>query len=102
MSPAGLRIPPPSTPTPTLPAMPANFDAACRRYLTAAAGLPVRMQGKRACHTGYRRTAGWTMPVGYLVETGVVSNSQKRARQRYRQPEKPNSGTGSGTGRSSC
>lgn len=30
-------------------------------------------QGKKACHTGYRRTAGWVVPIGYLVEENIVS-----------------------------
>lgn len=30
------------------------------------------LQGKRSCHTGYRRSAGWTMPLGFLVQAGVV------------------------------
>ena len=30
------------------------------------------MQGKRSCHTGYRKTAGWNLPIGYLVKTKVV------------------------------
>ena len=33
---------------------------------------PLMCQGKRSCHTGYRRTAGWILPVGYLVSSGVV------------------------------
>jgi melanoma-associated antigen p97 len=31
------------------------------------------VQGKRSCHTGYRKTAGWNLPIGYLVKTKVVS-----------------------------
>jgi melanoma-associated antigen p97 len=30
------------------------------------------LQGKNSCHTGYRKSAGWTIPVGYLVEEGVM------------------------------
>ncbi len=29
-------------------------------------------QGTRSCHTGYRRTAGWTLPVGYLVSRNIM------------------------------
>jgi melanoma-associated antigen p97 len=31
------------------------------------------LKGKNACHTGYRKTAGWNMPVGYLVDSKVMS-----------------------------
>jgi hypothetical protein len=34
------------------------------------------VQGKRSCHTGYRRTVGWTLPVGFLTQTGVVRLSE--------------------------
>lgn len=30
------------------------------------------MQGLRACHTGYRRGAGWTLPQGTLLNSGVM------------------------------
>lgn len=33
------------------------------------------LAGKRSCHTGYQRTAGWSVPIGFLTQTGVVSYS---------------------------
>ncbi|XP_063056139.1 melanotransferrin [Engraulis encrasicolus] len=31
------------------------------------------LQGRRSCHTGIDRTAGWKMPIGYLVQTSRLS-----------------------------
>eukprot|EP00210_Caulerpa_lentillifera_P004650 g4435.t1 len=30
------------------------------------------LRGLRSCHTGYRKTAGWFMPLGTLLDQGVV------------------------------
>ncbi|XP_076824672.1 melanotransferrin-like isoform X1 [Clavelina lepadiformis] len=31
------------------------------------------LQGKKTCHTGYGKTAGWNMPVGFMIENNIIS-----------------------------
>jgi melanoma-associated antigen p97 len=30
------------------------------------------LKGVRSCHTGFRKTSGWNVPVGYLVSAGII------------------------------
>ena len=31
------------------------------------------LKGKRSCHSGYGRSAGWTLPIATLVNSNIIS-----------------------------
>jgi len=40
----------------------------CEGESPAFTGFDKKLQGKKACHTGYRKTAGWVLPVGKMLQ----------------------------------
>lgn len=34
--------------------------------------LMTGLRGKKSCHTGARTTAGWNVPIGYLLRTRII------------------------------
>jgi hypothetical protein len=53
---------------------PNYYSVAVVRAADCAADTTLEsLRGKRSCHTGYGRTAGWTLPVGFLIGSGTVS-----------------------------
>ncbi|CAF95005.1 unnamed protein product, partial [Tetraodon nigroviridis] len=40
----------------------------------ASQGINIKnLAGRKSCHTGIGRTAGWVMPIGYLIDQGYMS-----------------------------
>eukprot|EP00983_Pelagomonas_calceolata_P055534 1144195-Pelagomonas_calceolata.AAC.3 len=45
--------------------------------LCSGKGLAIiSFEAKRACHTGYRKTSGWVLPVGKMIEGGYMDPDQ--------------------------
>ena len=31
-----------------------------------------QLEGKKSCHTGVRKTSGWNVPIGYMINAGIM------------------------------
>lgn len=45
--------------------------ALVKRNLTNAFTIS-DLKGKKSCHTGLGRTAGWNIPIGILIKRGII------------------------------
>lgn len=60
------------------PFLPSPFAESTTNYYAVAvvkkgSGFTINeLRGKKSCHTGLKRAAGWVIPIGTLVDKGII------------------------------